>query len=162
MTTDALAAADGDPFLGAVIAGRYAILSKLGAGSMGTVYRARREGGLCDVAVKIVRTDRLGGSNAKARFMREVRAMSMLRSPHTVTVHDYGEVPGSDLPGTEGEPFADGAPVFYLAMELLLGESLGDRLAQCSRLSVGESLGIARHALLSLAEAHDKGVIHRD
>lgn len=162
VTTDALAAADGDPFLGALIAGRYAVLSRLGAGSMGTVYRARVESQGRDVAVKIVRTDRLGGSDAKARFMREVRAMSMLQSPHTVTVYDFGEVPRADLPGGEDEPFADGAPVFYLAMELLLGEPLGERLARCFRLSVQESLGIAQHALLSLAEAHDKGVIHRD
>lgn len=163
MTAEALAAADGDPFLGAVIAGRYAILGRLGAGSMGTVYRARSEADGRDVAVKIVRTDRLHQTHAKPRFMREVRAMSMLRSPHTVTVYDFGEVTGEVTERARGdEEFEGSAPVFYLAMELLKGEPLGERLARRARLSVEESLGVARHALLSLAEAHEKGVIHRD
>jgi serine/threonine-protein kinase len=73
-------------------------------------------------------------------------------------VFDFGEIP---------DPHADelappGSASLYLAMELLEGESLGARLKRRGRLSVEEAVRVARHALLSLAEAHDKGVIHRD
>lgn len=159
VSLEVLAEADGDPFLGATIAERFVILGKLGAGSMGTVYRARQEAMGRDVAIKILRSDRAFDAQAKARFTREARAMSLLSSPHTVTVFDFGEIaddsPDADLGlGTGGS--------LYLAMELLEGESLGQRLKRARRLPVVEATRFARHALLSLAEAHDKGIIHRD
>jgi eukaryotic-like serine/threonine-protein kinase len=154
---EALLAADGDPFLGATVAGRFVVLGRLGAGSMGTVYRARQEVMGRDVAVKILRSDRAFDAMAKARFGREARAMSLLSSPHTVTVFDFGEIP--DLNGDELAPTESS---LYLAMELLEGESLGARLKRRGRLAVEESVRITREALLSLAEAHDKGIIHRD
>jgi serine/threonine-protein kinase len=151
-----LLSGDGDPFLGATVAGRFVILGKLGAGSMGTVYRARQENIGRSVAIKILRSDRAFDAVAKARFTREARAMSLLTSPHTVTVFDFGEIPddGDELAGTSAS--------LYLAMELLEGESLGARLKKRGRLEVEEAVGVARHALLSLAEAHEKGIIHRD
>jgi eukaryotic-like serine/threonine-protein kinase len=152
----ALLTADGDPFLGTTVAGRFVILGRIGAGSMGTVYRARQEVMGRDVAIKILRSDRADGAMAKARFGREARAMSLLSSPHTVTVFDFGEIP---------DPHADElAPQssLFLAMELLEGESLGARLKRRGRLPVEEAGRITRQALLSLAEAHDKGIIHRD
>jgi serine/threonine-protein kinase len=158
---DALADADGDPFLGRTIAGRYVVLGKLGAGSMGTVYRARHEAMGRDVAVKILREGRVSLENAKERFEREARALSMLASPHTVTVYDFGEIP-VDPSGDEGDEGAEREAGLYLAMELLQGESLGQRLERTPRLSIAEAARVARHALLSLAEAHEKGVIHRD
>jgi serine/threonine-protein kinase len=148
--------ADGDPFLGSTVAGRFVIIGRLGAGSMGTVYRARQEAMDRDVALKILRGDRAFDALAKARFAREARAMSLLASPHTVTVFDFGEIP--DPSGDE----LGGDASLFLAMELLEGESLGTRLKRRGRLPVEEALRIARHALLSLAEAHEKGVIHRD
>ena len=159
VSAEVLADADGDPFLGATIADRYVILGKLGAGSMGTVYRARQELMGRDVALKILRSDRAFDAQAKARFTREARAMSLLSSPHTVTVFDFGEIaddsPDADLGlGTGGS--------LYLAMELLEGESLGHRLKRARRLPVADAVRFARHALMSLAEAHDKGIIHRD
>jgi serine/threonine-protein kinase len=60
---------------------------------MGTVYRARQENIGRDVAIKILRSDRAFDAVAKARFTREARAMSLLTSPHTVTVFDFGEIP---------------------------------------------------------------------
>jgi serine/threonine-protein kinase len=154
---DALADCDGDPFLGRTIAGRYVVLGKLGAGAMGTVYRARHEAMGRDVAVKILREGRVSLENARERFEREARALSRLASPHTVTVYDFGEIPLDP----EGDELAAGLSL-YLAMELLEGESLGDRLERTPRLSIDEAARVARHALLSLAEAHEKGVIHRD
>ena len=154
-----LGRSDGDPFLGTTIAGRFVIIGRLGAGSMGTVYRARQEAMGRDVAVKILRSDRALDEQAKARFSREARAMSLLSSPHTVTVFDFGEIPA---PVSEDDDLESMGSSLYLAMELLEGESLGERLRRMGRLPVAEAVRIARHALLSLAEAHEKGVIHRD
>jgi eukaryotic-like serine/threonine-protein kinase len=151
----ALAASDGDPFLGMVVGERFAILERLGAGSMGTVYRARQEAMGRHVALKIVRSERLVDPQAKGRFQQEAHATSLLSSPHTVTVFDFGQV------RLEDDPFQiDGS--LFLAMELLDGESLGDRLKREGRLPPKEAVRIVRQALLSLAEAHEKGVIHRD
>jgi eukaryotic-like serine/threonine-protein kinase len=151
-----LLASDGDPFLGTTVAGRFVILGRLGAGSMGTVYRARQEAMGREVAIKILRADRAFDGMAKARFSREARAMSLLVSPHTVTVFDFGE-----LPDPRGDELS-GETSLYLAMEMLEGESLGARLKRRGRLPVDEAVSIARQALASLAEAHDKGIIHRD
>jgi serine/threonine-protein kinase len=155
VSAENFAGADGDPFLGTTVCDRFVILGKLGAGSMGTVYRARQEPMGRDVAIKILRADRAFDAHAKARFTREARAMSLLRSPHTVTVFDFGEIPDP------GDELSEGASL-YLAMEMLEGESLGERLKRVRRFSVEEAARIARHALLSLAEAHEKGIIHRD
>ncbi len=132
--------------LGKTVGGRFTLLSVLGSGSMGAVYRARQEAVGRDVAVKVVRTDRMADDETRARFEREARATSLLTSPHTVTVFDFGEAEGD----------------WFLVMELLEGESLGQRLRRTGALSVGETVRIAREALRSLAEAHSKGIIHRD
>lgn len=158
VAAEALADADGDPFLGTTIAGRYVIIDKLGAGSMGTVYKARHEAMGRFVAVKILRSDRILDTQSQARFEREARAMSLLKSPHTVTVYDFGEIP----PDPVDEEFSYAGPSLYLAMEMLEGESLGHRLTSRGRLRIDEAVRITRHALLSLIEAHEKGVIHRD
>ena len=154
---ESLAEADGDPFLGVTVADRFVITGRLGAGSMGTVYRARQEAVGRDVAVKILRADRAFDAQAKARFSREARAMSLLTSPHTVTVFDFGEVPDP-----HPDELALGGASLYLAMEMLEGESLGDRLKRRPRVEVAGAVRIAREALLSLEEAHGKSIIHRD
>jgi hypothetical protein len=154
--TSALAESDGDPFLGMIVGGRFAVLQLLGAGSMGTVYRARQEAMGRDVALKIVRSDRLVDAQAVGRFQQEAHATSLLTSPHTVTVFDFGEI---TVDGPDPH-FIDGS--LFLAMELLDGESLGERLKRVGRMGSDEAVKLVRHALVSLAEAHDKGVIHRD
>jgi serine/threonine protein kinase len=142
-----LAAAEGDAMLGRVLAGRFTILARIGAGSMGTVYRALQAPIGRQVAIKILRRDRAIDDASRARFLREARANSLLSSPNTVTVYDFGQ-------GEGGE--------FFLAMELLEGESLGHRIRRLGRLDVNDALNAARQALLSLAEAHARGIIHRD
>ena len=139
--------ADLDPMVGRSLEGRYTILARLGAGSMGTVYRAKQHAMGREVAIKILRGDKAADEGAKARFMREARANSLLASPNTVTVFDFGE-------SESGE--------FYLAMELLDGESVGQRLTREGRLTHAVAVDTARQALRSLAEAHAKGIIHRD
>ena len=133
--------------LGRVLAGRFTILGRLGAGSMGTVYRAKQAPIGRDVAIKILRSDRAIDEVSRARFLREARANSLLTSPNTVTVFDFGQSEGGD---------------FYLAMELLEGESLGQRLKRFGRIGADEAIDTAQQALHSLAEAHAKGIIHRD
>jgi serine/threonine-protein kinase len=136
-----------DPMVGRTLEGRYTILARIGAGSMGTVYRARQHAMGREVAIKILRGDRAADESAKARFMREARANSLLASPNTVTVFDFGQ---------------SGSGEFYLAMEILEGESLGQRLQRVGRLSAPIAVDAARQALRSLGEAHAKGIIHRD
>ncbi|MBX3209254.1 MAG: protein kinase [Labilithrix sp.] len=133
--------------VGRTLEGRYTIIARLGSGSMGTVYRAKQHAMGREVAIKILRGDRAIDDTAKARFMREARANSLLASPNTVTVFDFGQ-------SESGE--------FYLAMELLEGESLGQRLTRVGRLPIPVAVDAARQALRSLSEAHAKGIIHRD
>jgi serine/threonine-protein kinase len=133
--------------LGRIIASRFTVLSRIGEGAMGTVYRAKQAPIGREVAVKILRSERALDEANRARFLREARANSLLTSPNTVTVFDFGA-------GDGGE--------FFLAMELLEGESLGQRLKRMGRLSSAAALDTARQALRSLAEAHAKGIIHRD
>ncbi len=147
MDVRAFTDAGDDGLLGLTVSGRFTVLSKLGAGSMGTVYRARQEGTHRDVALKILRGERAYDASAKARFEREARANSLLTSPYTVTVFDFGVA-------------EDGSP--FIAMELLEGESLGHRLRRENNLHPQEAVRFAREALMSLAEAHTKGIIHRD
>lgn len=142
-----LAESNGDPMLGRTLAGRFTIMSRLGAGSMGTVYRARQVAIHRDVAIKILRNDRALDEAAKARFLREARANSVLQSAHTVTVFDFGQSETGEL---------------YLAMEMLEGESVGQRLQREKRLPVEMAIEVVRQALRSLAEAHAKGIVHRD
>jgi eukaryotic-like serine/threonine-protein kinase len=143
----ALAESGHDPLLGTTLAGRFTILSRIGSGSMGSVYRARQATVGRDVALKIVRRDRAYDPETKARFEREARAVSMLTSPHTVTAFDFGEA-------------EDGS--WFLALEMLEGETLGERLRRERRLDWVEALRFAQEALKSLAEAHRQGIIHRD
>jgi serine/threonine-protein kinase len=143
----ALAEGNQDPLLGATLAGRFVVLSRIGSGSMGSVYRARQLAVGRDVALKIVRRDRAYEPETKARFEREARAVSRLKSPHTVTAFDFGEA-------------EDGS--WFLALEMLEGETLGERLRREKRLHWLEALRFASEALRSLAEAHAQGIIHRD
>lgn len=136
-----------DSWIGRSLAGRFTVLGKVGMGSMGTVYRATQDAMARQVAVKILRPERALDDQAKARFLREARTTSLLTSPHTVTVFDFGESDDGEL---------------YLAMELLQGESLGQRLARVSRMPYRDAVDAARQALRSLGEAHGKGIVHRD
>jgi len=136
-----------DPMVGRSLEGRYTILSKLGAGSMGAVYRARQHAMGREIAIKILRSDKAIDDSSKARFLREARANSLLASPHTVTVFDFGQAETGEL---------------YLAMELLEGESLGQRLTRRTRMTATDAIHTALQALRSLSEAHAKGIVHRD
>jgi serine/threonine-protein kinase len=126
--------------------GSYQIVSLLGSGGMGDVYRARDERLRRDVAVKVMREALAGRPDAHARFLREARSVAALNHPDIVTVHEIGE-------GDNGEPF--------IAFELIEGETLDDRLAR-GPLSPAEVIALALEVSDGLAHAHDAGVLHRD
>jgi serine/threonine-protein kinase len=132
--------------VGRLVGGRFAIVERLGGGSMGVVYRAEVAGGN-DVAVKILRRDRALDDNARARFLREAMALSVLNSPHAVAVFDFGQV-------DTGEPF--------IVMEMLEGESLAMRLRRVGRFDLDAAIDATTQALRALSEAHRKGIVHRD
>jgi serine/threonine-protein kinase len=150
----ALERSDGDPLLGSLVADRFAVLGLVGTGALAAVYRARDLDAGHDVALKVVRTDRLIDASVRERFEREARILCALESPYTAAAVGWGTVEG--LAGTS----AEGA--LYLAMELLEGESLGARLQRLGRLDPRDAVRFACHCLHSLAEAHGKGIVHRD
>ncbi len=133
--------------IGEVVAGRYEIESVLGAGAMGTVYRARDSESGEHLALKILRRDLAGSEEANARFGLEALVGLRIDHPNCVGVADFGT----------GE---DGA--IFLAMELLDGESLGDVLAREGRMDWRRALRIARNVLRGLGHAHEHDIVHRD
>ena len=143
----ALAAAGHDPNLGRVLAGRYRLLRELGAGQMARVYVAEQIEMGRNVAIKLMLDEVELDEVAIHRFRREMRVAASLSSPHTITYFDAGQTEG-------GTPF--------LAMELLVGETLRQRLERDARLSAREVIEIAHQIGESVQEAHDVGVVHRD
>jgi TolB-like protein len=111
---------------------------------MGVVYAARDERLGRTVAVKTMASMR-DDATARQRFWREARAAASVNHPNVCQIHDVGEDAGT----------------LFIAMELLEGEPLGDRL-QRGALEVAEAVPIARGMLAALAALHDRGLIHRD
>ena len=126
--------------------GKYEILERLGAGAMGTVYRARDPALDRLVALKTISPRLLSDPEASQRFQREARAAARLQHPNIVTIFELGEV--------------GGAP--YIAMELLEGLDLAEAMADAKRLAVDQKLRVALDLCSGLDYAHKRGVIHRD
>lgn len=125
--------------------GPYEILSALGAGGMGEVYRARDPNLRRDVAVKVLPDLVAADPVLLSRFEREVRALAALNHPNIAQIY------GVERTGA--------TPAF--AMELVVGDTLGDRIAR-GPLAVAEALPIARQIAEALEAAHEAGIIHRD
>jgi serine/threonine-protein kinase len=147
LASTAYAATRSSALLGATLAERYEIVGRVGTGGMGTVYRARQVGLAREVALKVLRPETAADHETVARFEHEAKAMSLLLHSNTVRVIDFGEDPSGYL---------------YLAMELLEGESLAARIEREGALGVRDAIRIAQQILRSLAEAHGKGLVHRD
>lgn len=137
----------GDPMIGRVIADRYRILSKLGEGGMGAVYKAEQTkmSRLC--AIKILSSSFASDRDALARFNREAQMSSRFDHPHAVTIYDFGEAEGG---------------LHYLAMEFVEGEMLSTILRREGALPVERVLHLARQAGAALESAHRMSIVHRD
>ena len=127
--------------------GRYKIVSELGRGAMGVVYKAEDPNLDRTVALKTIHLekDAEGGADYRKRFMLEAKAAGKLTHANIVTVHDFGEVDG----------------IAYLAMELLEGTDLRKRVQQASIPPI-EAVEIAGQVAEGLAFAHHRGIVHRD
>ena len=126
--------------------GRYEIVSFLGAGGMGQVYRARDEQLAREVAIKLLPTATASRPDIVARFHQEARALGLLNHPNLVTVFDFG---------THGESF-------YIVLELLEGETLRERIRAHGAFSQRRPIQFAIQIARGMAAAHDRGIIHRD
>jgi len=129
------------------VASRYRIVERLGAGGMGEVYlaedlRLRRQ-----VALKLLPAS--GDEAARARLLREARVASSLSHPNIAVIYEI-----DDVDGPEGR-------TSFIAMEYVPGRTLA-QFARGRSLSAGEILPLVRQIAEALAEAHDRGVIHRD
>jgi tetratricopeptide (TPR) repeat protein len=125
--------------------GRYELLSRLGAGGMGEVFRARDHDLHRDVALKFL-PERFAADPVRlGRFAQEARAASSLNHPNIVTIHEIGE--------TSGLP--------YIVMELVDGQTLRE-LVEGPPLPARRVLGIAAQLADGLAKAHEAGIVHRD
>lgn len=125
--------------------GRYEVLDLLGAGGMGSVYRALDASLGREVAIKALASTFRGDSASLRRFEREARVLATLSHPNIATIYGLERV--------------DDSP--YLVLERVEGETLADRLMR-GPMPVDEALGVAGQIVSGLEEAHGKGVIHRD
>src|SRR5215472_4008577 len=125
--------------------GRYHLIAPLGAGGMGEVYLAHDTRLDRDVAIKLLPAGRLASAEARTRLLREADILSKLNHPNIATLFDLDSEDGID----------------FVVMELVTGETLS---AQASRgpLDEREVLRIGTQIAAALAEAHERGVIHRD
>ena len=128
--------------------GRYKILGELGRGAMGIVYRAQDPALDRVVALKtiILGEDADGEMDYHKRFFQEAKAAGKLTHPHIVTTYDFGEEEG----------------LAYLAMELLEGTELRDRMKDGGIIPPLEAIDIAQQIADGLGFAHERGVVHRD
>ncbi len=132
--------------------GPYEILSPLGAGGMGEVYKARDTRLDRTVALKVLPADIAGDPQARDRLEREARAVGALNHPHICTLHDIGRHEVS--PGS-------GQTVDYLVMEYVEGETLAARLEK-GPLPLDQALACAIQIASALDRAHRAGIVHRD
>ncbi len=124
---------------------RYEILTHLGAGGMGEVYRARDLVLGRDVAIKVLPENLAASPQALQRFEREAKALATLSHPNVLSIHDFG----------------NDQSVYFLVMELLDGDTLRDKITGRD-LTYSKALQIAIAVAEGLWAAHSKGIIHRD
>src|SRR6266496_1333112 len=125
--------------------GPYEILSALGAGGMGEVWKAR-DGRLGrEVAIKVLPEAFAADAERLARFRREAHVLASLNHPHIAAIYGLEEASGVEA----------------LVLELVPGETLAERLAQ-GALPIEEALEIARQIAEALEAAHERGIVHRD
>jgi serine/threonine protein kinase len=125
--------------------GSYEILSLLGTGGMGVVYKARDARLNRFMAIKVLPADQVGDPERKRRFIQEARAASALNHPNIITIYDIGRGGGID----------------FVVMEYVAGKTLGQLIPR-KGLRLNETLKLAVQMADALAKAHLSGIVHRD
>ena len=148
-TTERYNARPHDPRIGLILDSKYQLLTHLGEGGMGSVYRARRLHIGDDVAVKLLSRDLIRDRNAVERFRREARSAAMISHPNVVSIHDFSAA-------------ADQNSEAYIVMELVRGESLRKVLEHEGPLSPERAVGLLRDICAGVGVAHRQGLLHRD
>lgn len=131
---------------GTLILNRYRLESLLGRGGMGSVWRAEHVQLKSPVAVKLLDPSIATNEQVLARFLREAQAAASLRSPHVVQIFDYGVEDGTA----------------FIAMEMLQGQSLSDRIVAQGKLNPEETFRYLQQVLRAMGKAHEAGIVHRD
>lgn len=129
-----------------VIMERYRLISMLGSGGMGTVWRAEHLQLKSDCAVKLLGPSIAHDEQVLARFILEARAAAALKNRHVVQIFDFGV--------DEGTPF--------IAMEMLKGETLGSRISRTKGLAPEEAIKFMCQVMHAMGGAHEIGIVHRD
>ena len=136
-----------DRLLGKRIDSRFEVLSKLGQGGMGDVYRAKQTSIGREVAIKVIKGELSADRIACKRFLREAKLLSRVTHPNVVVVHDMGQ----DADGT-----------LYLVMELVTGKTLAELLLDDPAMPAARIRDISLQVCDALEAAHGLGIIHRD
>jgi serine/threonine-protein kinase len=135
-----------DPLVGTRLGDRYEIVSVIGRGGMGVVYKARQEQMDKLMAIKMLHSHMVSDSEAVRRFYREAKTVSQVKHHHIVTLYDFGM-------SSQGQPF--------LVMDYLEGKTLKDVL-KAGPLPFDRAERIVGQAIDALASAHSLNVVHRD
>jgi serine/threonine protein kinase len=146
MSADAIGFSDLGALVGETV-GNYRITDLLGQGGMGVVYRAEHVLLGKRAAVKVLLPERCSSREIVDRFFNEAKASTLIEDPGIVDIFDFGRLPDGNA---------------YIVMELLEGETLGERLKRLERIPATHAASIARHIAGTLAAAHAHGIIHRD
>jgi serine/threonine protein kinase len=131
---------------GSVIADRYCLLQKLGAGGMGSVWLAHDQSLDSQCAVKLVDPEKAANEEVRVRFEREAKAAAQIRGANVVDIFDHGV--------WQGTPF--------IVMEYLDGEDLGARLERLGPLDAEQTYQVVSQVARALVRAHAAGIVHRD
>jgi len=133
--------------VGAVLLGKYKVTREIGRGGMAAVYEAVHLSLNKRIAIKVLAAELAASTVVIERFFREARAAASVKSPHIVDIYDSGRL-------DDGRPF--------IAMELLEGESLYDRMARIRIIDIPTTVRVIQHCAKGLMKAHAAGIVHRD
>ncbi|MBC8067273.1 MAG: protein kinase [Deltaproteobacteria bacterium] len=142
-----IAAAEGDPYLGLELAGKYKLEELIGEGAMGRVYKARQLALGKAFAVKILAPHLMNDEASHARFANEAHNAASLNHPNCVSIVDYGRTVDS---------------VTYIVMEYIAGVTLERLISEQFPLSRDRMVDLTLQILAALSEAHGLGILHRD
>lgn len=132
---------------------QFQVVREIGRGGMGVVFLARDIALHRLVAIKVLRYEFTSSEEHRERFRREARMTARLSHPNIVPLHTFGEISSDE---------SDDAPLVYIVMKYVHGESLAERMRREKRLPAAEVQRILRDLALALESAHRDGVVHRD